>query len=107
MSQRTLENGANNSALQFINNALMTNIIVKELGILAREYLFEYNDAITLSNLRKTLNTYISNYVASRVLEYAYIDVQKDEFSPEAIDVSINIKYTGTIEVISIDLTIE
>ena len=107
MSQRTLENGADNSALQFINNALMTNIIVKELGILAREYLFEYNDAITLSNLRKTLNTYISNYVASRVLEYAYIDVQKDEFSPEAIDVSINIKYTGTIEVISIDLTIE
>lgn len=107
MSQRTLEDDGKNSALQFINNALMTNIIVKELGVLAREYLFEYNDAITLSNLRKTLNTYISNYVASRVLEYAYIDVQQNEFSPEAIDVSINIKYTGTIEVISIDLTIE
>lgn len=107
MSQRTLESADKNTALQFINNSLMTNIIVKELGILAREYLFEYNDAITLSNIRKTLNTYISNYVASRVLEYAVIDVQKNEFSPEAIDVAINIKYTGTIEVISIDLTIE
>jgi hypothetical protein len=107
MSQRTLESADKNTALQFANNALMTNKIVKELGTLAREYLFEYNDAITLANIRKTLNVYISNYVAARVLQYAVIDVQKNPFSEEAIDISINIKYTGTIEVISIDLTIE
>jgi hypothetical protein len=107
MSQRTRERRADNTALQFLNNSLTTNRMVKELSKLARVYLFEYNDAVTLSNLRNVLNKYIANFVENRTLSYAVVDVQKNPYSEEAIDVTLNIKFTGTIEVISVALTIE
>ena len=107
MSQRTREKREDNTALQFLNNSITTNRMVKELSKLARVYLFEYNDAVTLSNLRNVLNKYISEFVANRTLSYAMVDVQKNPYSEEAIDVTLNIKFTGTIEVISVALTIE
>ena len=53
------------------------------------------------------INKYISEFVANRTLSYAMVDVQKNPYSEEAIDVTLNIKFTGTIEVISVALTIE
>lgn len=75
MSQRTREDDSQNTALQFFNNSFTTNRIVKELERIARAYLFEYNDAVSISNLRKTLNQYIGRYVSDRVLTYAMLDV--------------------------------
>jgi hypothetical protein len=107
MSQRTCERLVDNTALQFLNNSITTNRMVKELEKLARVFLFEYNDATTLANLRKVLNQYIAKYVENRTLQYAVIDVQKDPYSEGAIDVMVSIKYTNSIEVINIDLIIE
>ena len=49
MSQLTGE--PENTALRFINNVRVANKMVRDLENLGREYLFEFNDATTLSNM--------------------------------------------------------
>lgn len=105
MSQRT--SSENSTALSFINNARVTCRIVHEINALARDYLFEFNDATTLQNMRSVLNKYITNWIANKALSYGEVDVAKNALSDEAVDVTLNIKFTGTIEVISIKLVIE
>ena len=105
-NQRTREIAADNTALQFINNSLTTNRLVKDVEKLCRQYLFEYNDSITIGNLTKQVNKYLETYVEKRALTYAFVEISKNQYSEEQLDVRLNIKYTGTVEVISIDLTI-
>lgn len=105
MSQRTSSKIP--TALSFINNARVTCRIVHEINALARDYLFEFNDATTLQNMRSVLNKYITNWIANRTLSYGEVNVAKNALSDEAVDVTLNIKFTGTIEVISIKLVIE
>lgn len=107
MSQRTREDDSQNTALQFFNNSFTTNRIAKELERLARAYLFEYNDAVSITNLRKTLNQYIGRYITDRVLTYAMLDVQYDEYNPEQLNIALNIKFNNSIEVIEVNLVIE
>jgi hypothetical protein len=105
-NQRTRERAADNTALQFINNSLTTNRLVKDVERLCRQYLFEYNDSITIGNLTKQVNKYLETYVEKRALAYAVVEISKSPYSEEQLDVKLNIKYNGTVEVISIDLTI-
>ena len=105
MSQRT--SSKLNTALSHINCARVTCRMVHEINALARDYLFEFNDATTLQNMRSVLNKYITNWIANRTLSYGEVDVAKNALSDEAVDVTLNIKFTGTIEVISIKLIIE
>ena len=105
MSQRT--SSKLNTALSRINCARVTCRMVHEINSLARDYLFEFNDATTLQNMRSVLNKYITNWIANRTLSYGEVDVAKNALSDEAVDVTLNIKFTGTIEVISIKLIIE
>jgi hypothetical protein len=81
--------------------------MVHELERLGRDYLFEFNDSLTLTNMSSVLNKYVSTWIANRTLSYGNVVVSRNEFSDEAVDVKLNIKFTGTIEVISIDITIE
>lgn len=105
MSQLTGE--PENTALRFINNVRVTNRMIRDLENLGREYLFEFNDATTLSNMRASLNRYVTEWVQNRTLSFADVVVEPDEFSDERVNVTLTIKFTGTIEVISIDITIE
>lgn len=105
MSQRT--SSKLNTALSHINCARVTCRMVHEINALARDYLFEFNDATTLQNMRSVLNKYVTNWIANRTLSYGEVDVAKNALSDEAVDVTLNIKFTGTIEVISIKLIIE
>lgn len=110
MSERTMEaknNNGNNTALSFIHNSRVVCRMVHELEALGRDYLFEFNDSVTLSNMSAVLNKYLSTWIANRTLSYGEILVSKNENSDEAVDVSLNIKFTGTIEVISIDIVIQ
>lgn len=107
MSQRTREDDSQNTALQFFNNSFTTNRIVKELERIARAYLFEYNDAVSISNLRKALNQYIGRHVSDRVLTYAMLDVQRDIYNSEQINIVLNIKFNNSVEVIEVNLVIE
>lgn len=105
MSQRT--SSELNTALSHINCSRVTCRMVHEINALARDYLFEFNDATTLQNMRSVLNKYITNWIANRTLSYGEVDVAKNALSDEAVDVTLNIKFTGTIEVISVKLIIE
>jgi hypothetical protein len=105
MSQSTKE--PLNTALKFLNNVRVANRMVRDLENLGREYLFEFNDTATLNNMRNALNRYVSEWIQNRTLSFATVDVQKDEISDERVNVGLNIRFTGTIEIISIDIVIE
>jgi hypothetical protein len=105
MSQLTSE--PENTALRFINNARVTNKMIRDLENIGREYLFEFNDSTTLSNMRAALNRYVTEWVQNRTLSFADVVVESDEFLEEKVNVTLTIRFTGTIEVISIDITIE
>lgn len=105
MSQRTGEQ--EDTALQFINNVRTLNRMVRDLELLGREYLFEFNDATTLLNMENALKRYVTSWIQNRTLSLGDVQVSKNPYSDERVDVKLNIKFTGTIEIISIDITIE
>jgi hypothetical protein len=105
MSQST--RSALNTALKFVNNVRVVNRMARELENLGRNYLFEFNDSITLKNMSNVLNRYVGEWIQNRTLSYGLVTVDKNEFSDEKVDVTLNIRFTGTIEIISIAITIE
>lgn len=109
MSQRTHDGSTEHeyTALSFLNNSRVLEKMKRELERLGREYLFEFNDSITLTNMSKVLNKYVGQWVANRTLSYGEVEVAKNPYSDEAVDVRLNIRFNGTIEVISVDITIE
>lgn len=109
MNQRTFDGSSDEeyTALSFINNSRTLCKLRKELERLGREYLFEFNDSVTLAQLSNVLNKYMNNWVSNRTLSYALVVVEKNPYLEEAVDISLNIRFNGTIEVISVDITIE
>lgn len=109
MSQRTWDGSTDDryTSLSFLNNVRALEKMKKELYRLGREYLFEYNDAVTLSQMNNVLNRYMANWVANRTLSYADVIVSQNEYSTEAVDVRLTVRFNNTIEVISVDITIE
>jgi hypothetical protein len=105
MSQST--RAAEDTALRFVNNVRVVNKMARELENLGRNYLFEFNDSITLKNMSNVLNRYVGEWIQNRTLSYGLVTVDKNEFSDEKVDVTLNIRFTGTIEIISIAITIE
>jgi len=105
MSQLTKE--SQNTALRFLNNVRVTNRMVRELENLGREYLFEFNDTATLNNMRNALTRYVNGWIQNRTLNFGTVTVEKDQFSDERVNVGLNIRFTGTIEIISVDIVIE
>lgn len=109
MSQRTHDNSSEESytALSFLNNIRVLEKMKKELERLGRNYLFEFNDSITLTQLSSVLNKYVAGWISNRTLATGVVTVAKNPWSDEAVDVNLTIKFNGTIEVISVDITIE
>lgn len=106
MSQRTFDGSSEEkyTALSFINNSRTTCKMVHELEEIGRNYLFEFNDAATLANMSAAMNRYVTNWIANRTLSFGSVEVSADPYSDERVNAVLNIKFTGTIEVISIDL---
>ena len=109
MSQRTYDHSKEDeyTALSFLNNVRALEKMKKELERLGRNYLFEFNDSVTLTQMSSILNKYMSEWVTNRTLSSAVVNVAKNPYSEEAVDITLNIKFNGTIEVISVDITIE
>ncbi len=103
--QRTRENPSLKTALREINNNLLTNRLIKEVTNLGRQYLFEYNDAVTLLNFRKSVNSYISEYIASGALNYASVDVSRTD--DNEVQLTLNVRYHDIVELIAISLNID
>ena len=103
--QRTRENPSLKTALREINNNLLTNRLIKEVTNLGRQYLFEYNDAVTLLNFRKSVNSYISEYIANGALSYASVDVSRTD--DNEVQLTLNVRYHDIVELIAISLNID
>lgn len=109
MSQRTHDGSTadNYTALSFLNNVRVLEKMKKDITELGRRYLYEFNDSTTLSKMSNVLNKYIANWVANRTLSSGTVTVSKNPYTNEAVDVEVTIKFNGTIEVISVNITIE
>lgn len=100
-----LTRSAFQTALSYVNNSMVTNRIARELRDLGREYLFEFNDSTTLNNLSNVLNKYLTSWIQNRTLSSAGVEVTK--ISDNTVNIALNIRFTGTIEIISLDITVE
>jgi hypothetical protein len=49
----------------------------------------------------------MSTWVANRTLDYAVVDVRQNEYSSEKVDIFLTVRFNSTIEIISVDITIE
>ena len=109
MSQRTYDGSSAEeyTPLSFINNSRVTCKMVHDIERLGREYLFEFNDATTLSNMRAVLNRYVTNWIANRTLDRGEVIVEPDQYSGEKVNVTLRMRFTGTIEVISVDIILD
>jgi hypothetical protein len=105
MSQLTREN--EDTALRYLNNVRVLTKMVRDLEDLGREYLFEFNDTTTLNNMRNALNRYVIEWIQNRTLSLGTVQVTPDELRDDKVNVTLNIRFTGTIEIISVDITIE
>jgi len=109
MNQRMYDgsNEAQYTALSFLNNVRVVERMKKDIKRIGRQYLFEFNDAATLTQLNTVLNRYVTNWISNRTLATGSVTVAKNPFSDEAVDVSLTIKFNGTIEVITVNITVE
>jgi len=109
MSQRTHDGSTSDSytALSFLNNERALEKMKKDIEVLGRDYLFEFNDSTTLAQMSKVLNKYVTEWISNRTLSGGSVSVAKNVNNEEAVDITMNIQFTGTIEVISVDITIE
>lgn len=109
MSQLTGD--VNNTALNKINSVRALLKIKSELTTTARRYLHEFNDRITKNNLLNALNTIMSNWIQNRTLSYGTIAIYDSTDNPSLLDeevqITSQIKFTGTIDIISFDITID
>jgi hypothetical protein len=109
MSQRTFDGSTDfdYTALSFLNNERVLEKMKKDLEVIGRSYLHEFNDAITIANMTAALNKYVSGWISNRTLSLGFVEVVQDEISENALDINLNIKFVNTIEVISVSIVIE
>jgi hypothetical protein len=103
MCQRT--GVSENTALQYVNNSRVLKRMSREIEDIARGYLHEFNDAETLSNIQKVINRYIADWVANRTLKYGTAEVSSS--ADNELDISLSVKFTGTIELINVLIVVE
>lgn len=99
------------TSLKFVNNERSLLKIKRQLTLIGRQYLHEFNDRLTKTNLLNALNTYLSDWIQNRTLSYGAVtltDSSEDEtLTDEEIEIGLYVKFTGTIEVISVNITVE
>ena len=111
MSQLTGLIDTGDNPLEKINNERALLKIKSELRKTGRNYLHEFNDRITKSNLENALNVILSNWIQNRTLSFANLSLEDSTDDPSLLDtqlkILVSLKFNKTIDIISFDLTIE
>lgn len=100
-----LTRGEEDTALSYVNNSRTTSKIARDIEMIGRKYLFEFNDTATLSNMSSEMNKYLNEWVQKRTLSYYNLDLSSTDHN--RVEVQLGIKFTGTIEIIAVSITIE
>jgi hypothetical protein len=95
------------TALSYINNSRVINRIQRDVESIGRRYLHEFNDGPTLTLLKGRLEKYLGEWVQNRTLNFALVSVEADPLYDNVVNVGLEVKFTGTIEIISVDIVIQ
>ena len=97
--------------LKFISKSRALLKMKRQLTKIARMYLHEFNDRITKNNLQNKLDNCMSDWIQNRTLSYASVGIQdytdNDTLTNEELLLTLDIKFNGTVEIISTEFTVE
>lgn len=105
MSQSTYSSAS--TALRFINNSRTLNKICRDVELLGRNYLFEDVSNTTIRSLENAISRYMSTWEQNRALSKCECEVYADSDDDTLVHIVLNIKFTGIIEVISVEINID
>lgn len=105
MSQSTYQQ--EDTALRFLNNSRSLNVIMREVERIGRSYLHEMNTVTSLNNLNAAITTYLNDWVQNRALSKCEVVVYADEYDDTLVHIILNIRFSGTIEIISVEINID
>lgn len=100
-----------NNALVNINNVRALLKMKKDLVLLGRQYLFEFNDTTTKQNLSNVLNSYLATWIQNRTLSDGNVTIYDSNdistLSSKQIEILLDVTFTDTIEVITVKIVVE
>lgn len=105
MSQSTYQQ--EDTALRFLNNSRSLNVIARNVERIGRNYLHEATTVTSLNNLTQAITTYMNDWVQNKALTKCEVDVYADQFDDTLVHIILNIKFPGTIEIISVEINID
>ena len=105
MSQSTFQQ--EDTALRFLNNSRSLNVISRNVERIGRTYLHEMNTVTSLNNLNAAITTYMNDWVQNRALSKCEVIVYADEYDDTLVHIILNIRFAGTIEIISVEINID
>ena len=105
MSQSTYQQ--EDTALRFLNNSRSLNVIMREVERIGRTYLHEMNTVTSLNNLNAAITTYLNDWVQNRALSKCEVIVEADKWDDTLVHIILNIRFSGTIEIISVEINID
>jgi len=105
MAQHTLE--TTYEALRYLNNSRTVNKMSRDIEQLGREYLFEDASNTTIRSLENAIVRYMNNWVQNRVLSKCEVEVYPDDNDDTLVHVILNIRFTGIIQMIQVEINID
>ena len=105
MSQSTSQK--ENNALRFLNASRSLNKISRDVESIGRNYLHEMTTVTSLNNLHDAISNYLNAWVQNRSLKKCLVNVYADEFDDTLVHIILDIQFSGTIEIISVEINID
>lgn len=105
MTKYTLE--TENTALKYWNNVRCVIKMANEVESIGRWYIHEDTTDATLRNLSNAIEKYMNDWVLSRALNKSIVEVYADENDDTLVHVILNVRFNGTIEIISVEINLD
>lgn len=84
--------------------------IKKDLELIGRRVLHEYNDSLVQARLMAECDAYLSTWLQNGALSSAYVDIidytRRPSLSDTELVVAINVKFKNTIDVVPFEITL-
>lgn len=97
------------SALKNIHVVLCLQYIQRTLEKNLKSYIYEFNDVYTWSVIKNNVTAFLSELQTQRALEYFSVNVEATDYEKRnnKCRVDINLRVTGVIEIINVNLNVE
>lgn len=100
----------NNTSLNDISHVRVLLKIKKDVTLMGRRYIFEFNDSITKQNLNNEISSYIDSWIQNRTLRAGTVNIYDNQDDPtldsKQVRIDLNLVFTDSIEVITVNITV-